>query len=151
MMIIIVVPTVKWVIKTLRFVRFIRPKDFTAWIYFVITNCVTFGQNVKPRCQFLGNNATDFDVIASRQIISALGITFANFLRHRRLLVQLQTKSQVTCRCCQIDAIADETYQPSMDYEVVPKPVGDALFTGIRKADVPQGVKGGNWYHCCCD
>ena len=81
-----IVPIVKRVIKTLRFVRFIRTKDFTVW------NC------------FCSNELYEF--------LTEWGTTSANLLRHRHLLAQLQTKLRVTCRRHQIYAIFDETSQP---------------------------------------
>ena len=145
-----IVSILKWVIETLRFIRFIRLKAFTAWKWFFVkTNCINFRQNVKQQRQFIGNDATNFDVVVSRWIVNAQGTTPANFLRHFHLLEQLQTKLWVTCRRLQIDTIAKETSQPSTDGEADPNPVGGAWFTRIRAAVVTQGLKGGNWYHCC--
>ena len=59
----------------------------------------------------------------------------------------MQTQSLVSCRRRQIDAIPDETSQPSTDGEAVTNPVGDAPFTRMRAAAFTEGLKGGNWYH----
>ena len=53
------------------------------------TNCMTFWQNVKQRRQFLGNDATTFETVARRRIVSSRGTTSANLLRRRRLLAQM--------------------------------------------------------------
>ena len=147
-----VVPIVKWVIETLRFLRFIRPKAFTAWkCFFVQTNCTTFWRNVKQRRQFIGKDATNFDAVTSRQIASLQGKTSTNFLLHRRILAQMKTKSRVTCRLHQIDAIADEMSQPWADGEAIPNHVGDTPFTWIRASAITQWLEWGNWYQLCYD
>ena len=105
-------------------------QGFYRMIFFVEKNCMTLWLNMKQRCQFLGNIATNFDAVASRSIVSSQGATSANFLRHYRLLAQLQAKLRVTCRRCQIDTITNETSQPLMGGEAIPNPVWDAPFAG---------------------
>ena len=57
----------------------------------------------------------------------------------------------MSCRRRQIDTSADETSLPLTDGEAVPDPVGDSTITGIKAAVVPQGLKGENLDHRCCD